>query len=1215
MAKVVAFPAAHGASDAAERELALDTRRSVIVEAPAGSGKTGLLVQRYLKLLAEPDVVQPEEVLAITFTNKATAELQQRVLGHLQAAQLNLPLPADAKPFDLQTRALALATLRRSAELGWNLLAVPQRLNIRSIDSVCGLIANSLPLLSGSGGDRKPTTQAGALYRSAARSTLLQLGGSNSALDHALRTLLNHRNGNLSNCESLLADMLGARDQWGELIPLDAVELDDATLDSVVRPRLERALEQIVCSGLARALEAMPPSLLAELTAFAARNAHVSGYNGGTSPIALCANRDEPPAAEAEHLDHWTALIGLILKPSDGGWRAGFNKNHVGFEIDKADVAHLKGLIAKHAGDELREALHAVLNLPPARYPDDQWKVAKALFHILRHALIELKLLFAERGECDFTELALAAREVLRGAAESAPEALDLALAAGSHLRHLLVDEMQDTNSGQYELIELLTRSWDGATQTLFLVGDPKQSIYLFREARVERFLRTMEEGRLGDIGLQPLRLTANFRSQPALVSDFNRDFSRIFPPPDDPSLLGGEAVDVPFVAATAACDESPSAGVEWHTYVLGEEEIAPEFETLDNATLKHRAQEALTIRRIIEQRLDLQLRAGRKDPWRVAVLGRNRSHLSAIVAELKLDRGQGPLPFRAVELDPLCELQEVSDAFALTRALLHPADRTAWLAVLHAPWCGLGRADLLALTGDDAESTVAQLVSTRRDRLSSTGQQLLDRIWPILATASATLGRDAFSVHVERAWRSLGGDAMLAPDRVANVMNFFRVLRELEAESITPTVDVIGARLENLYAEPSAGAIAVDLLTIHKAKGLEWDLVLVPGLERGSGGDDKVLLNWLELDGLTHESGTADAAIVLAPIDAAGEETGKLGRWLTRLRGRRDEAERRRLFYVACTRAKEELHLFAAATRKKDLSLSAGAPNSLLNACWEAAEPQFPAVPAATVKKEAGEEYEFDIAATADPEPPPPEPPPPPTVERLPLGFDPSARFTSAEAQRLNYTLASALPRQPAFDRPEGSFAVRAFGNVVHRYLQVLSARLAEGTTPAALLAELPGWNARLTASLRGEGLPPKLAVSEAARALRALILTVGDPTGCWILSPHVAASSERDLSTTTLSLRVDRTFLAGPEPLSTGEGCIWIIDFKTTDPGSRSPEAFAADEREKYSAQLESYASIRRTLPDGHLPIHLGLFYPLAPRLLHWPSKAPAIAVSDYP
>ena len=305
----------------------------------------------------------------------------------------------------------------------------------------------------------------------------------------------------------------------------------------------------------------------------------------------------------------------------------------------------------------------------------------------------------------------------------------------------------------------------------------------------------------------------------------------------------------MPFVAATAARPESPSAGVVWHTSVLGEEEIAPEFKHLDNVNLAHRAQEALTIRRIIEQRLELPLPAGDKEPWRIAVLGRNRSHLSAIVTEFKQDRGSGPLPFRAVELDPLRELQEVSDAFALTRALMHPADRTAWLAVLHAPWCGLGRADLLALTGDDAESTVAQLVSTRRELLSGTGQQLLDRIWPILAIASSTLGRDAFSVHVERTWRSLGGDAMLAPERLANVMNFFRVLREIEAASIVPTVDAIDARLANLYAEPAAGKIAVELLTIHKAKGLEWDLVLVPGLERGSGGDDKVLLNWLELD------------------------------------------------------------------------------------------------------------------------------------------------------------------------------------------------------------------------------------------------------------------------------------------------------------------------------------------------------------------------------
>ena len=1186
MAKVVAFPSA---SDAADRELALDTRRSVIVEAPAGSGKTGLLVQRYLKLLGQPDAAQPEEILAITFTNKATAELQQRVLGHLQAAHQNLSLPADAKPFDQQTRALALAALQRSIELGWNLLSSPQRLNIRSIDSVCGLIANSLPLLSGSGGNRKPLPQAGALYRSAARSTVLQLGGGDAVLDQALRTLLDHRNGNLANCESLLAEMLGARDQWGELIPLDAAELDEATLDSVVRPRLERALEQIVCAGLSRALAATPPRLLAELTALAARNADVPGYNGGTSPLAICANKHEPPAAKAAHLDHWVALLGLVLKPSDGGWRAGFNKNHVGFEIAKSEVAQLKGLIADFADDALREALHPVLQLPPAHYPEDQWRVAKALFHILRHALVELKLLFAERGECDFTELALAAREVLRGAGDTAPEALDLALAAGGHLRHLLVDEMQDTNSGQYELLELLTRSWDGATQTLFLVGDPKQSIYLFREARVERFLRTMDEGRLGDINLQALCLSTNFRSQAGLISKFNEDFSQLFPRLGDPSLRGGEAVDVPFVAAVADRPVSTSGGMVWHTSVLGEEEYNKDLELLREPTLDHRANEALHIRRLIEQRLHLPLPANRQTPWRIAVLGRNRKHLSAVVAELKQDRGSGPVAFRAVELDPLRELQEVNDAFALTRALLHPADRVAWLAVLHAPWCGLGLADLLALTGADSDATVAQLVSTRRQHLSAQGQQLLDRVWPTLATAVGTLGRTAFSVHVERTWSSLGGSDMLPPESQANVMNFFRVLRQMESERIAPTADAIHTRLSSLYAEPIAGAVSVELLTIHKAKGLEWDMVLVPGLERGSGSDHKVLLNWLELDGLTHAPGEAEASIVLAPIDAAGEETGKLSVWLTRLRARRDEAERRRLFYVACTRASDELHLFAAAKRKKD-GLSAGAPNSLLAACWNAAETHFADLPA---NLSVEEEDALDLAAAAEPIPIR-KPPSPPTIQRLPLSFNPSARFTAAAAQ----------PFRPAFDRPEGSFAVRAFGNVVHRYLEVLAGRLAAGSTSAALLSELPAWKERLTTSLRGEGLATPVASQEAVRALRALTLTLDDPTGLWILSPHATAASESALSTSALSLRVDRTFLAGDKPLSTTADCIWIVDFKTTDPGSRAPEAFEAAERAKYSAQLEAYAAIRRTQPDGHLPIHLGLYYPLAARLLHWVS-----------
>ena len=110
-------------------------------------------------------------------------------------------------------------------------------------------------------------------------------------------------------------------------------------------------------------------------------------------------------------------------------------------------------------------------------------------------------------------------------------------------LEHLLVDEMQDTSTSQYELIQLLTQRWDGQSQTVFLVGDPKQSIYLFRQARVERFVRTMRTERLGELPVGCLRLTANFRSQSRLVEAFNHDFSLVFPGQADPDQPRGDSL------------------------------------------------------------------------------------------------------------------------------------------------------------------------------------------------------------------------------------------------------------------------------------------------------------------------------------------------------------------------------------------------------------------------------------------------------------------------------------------------------------------------------------------------------------------------------------------------------------------------------------------------------------------------------------------------
>ncbi|MBB5065482.1 exodeoxyribonuclease V subunit beta [Granulicella mallensis] len=1207
MAEVLQFPAPP--SDAAARTSALDTKASWIVEAPAGSGKTGLLMQRYLKLLTEDGVVQPEEVLAITFTRKATAELRARILTELEKAHHETPLRDENSTFERETRELAQTVLARDAALGWELIENPQRLRVRTIDSVCAEIASTLPLLSGSGGSRTPVEDAEPLYRLAARRTLMQLGGSDAALHTALRTILLHRDGSLSDCETLLARMLAAREQWGELIPLDRESLDDAALDREVRPRLESALENIVCAGLTRATKVMPAGLLQELAALASRLGMQPGYNDGPSPISFCAGLEGPPETKAEHLDHWVALVHLLLTQKDWRKSRGITDRNLGFMLPKYEKEQLVQLIESIQNDRLLEALHALRALPPARYPDGQWEVAKALFRLLLHALAELKVLFAERGECDFAELALAAREALR--ADEGPA--DLAGSSGATLRHLLVDEMQDTSSSQYELIELLTRSWDGHSQTLFLVGDPKQSIYLFRQARVERFMRTMQEASLGDVPVGVLRLTSNFRSQATLVEDFNGDFSRIFPGAD--ATLSSEAIDVPFVAATAVRQKTESEGIVWHTAILGEEEGGEEMESAptNNPRNDHALLEARRIRQIVEHWQQKPLPEGRTQPWRIAVLARARRHLAPIVAEFqRSDAEHSPIPFRAVKVEALDERPEVLDALALTRALLHPADRVAWLAVLHAPWCGLGIADLLALTGEGsspaASDTVPALIEARESYLSDEGRALLARAWPILRTALGESGRGDIAVRIERTWRSLGGDVLLQPEQRTNVQHSFALLRELEQPGGWIDLRALKTRLEKLFAEAVSGEVAVELMTIHTAKGLEWDVVIVPALEKRGQTSRSDLLNWLELDG----DDVTGPSIVLAPIYGKGSDPDELYKWLNHIRNAREEAERKRLYYVACTRAREELHLFATCERtsKGEVKPPIG---TLLYSCWPAAQKHFDAwleAPPSNLEEQlkqslgADESSEGIVPAVT---PGAPQVSGPPLIHRLPLTFNPLQRFAEAAEQRLPYLSASALRQTPNFERPEGSFAVRAFGNVVHRFLQVLATRLASGTTTDELLAELGSWEPRLLASLRGEGLAPALCQREASRALQALVQTLSDDIGRWILMPQPTAVSERAFTFAAAespTLRVDRTFPGGTTPLSVGSEALWIVDFKTTEQGSRSAERFAEDERAKYSPQMESYAAVCRLLTDADRQIMLGLYYPLIPRLIHWPT-----------
>ncbi|MGI4757854.1 MAG: UvrD-helicase domain-containing protein [Janthinobacterium lividum] len=1184
--ELIAFPSPRLSAppDAEQRALALDTQASWIVEAPAGSGKTGLLIQRYLKLLASVD--DPAEVLALTFTRKATGEMRERVLQALRAAATDLP--CDDADFERMTRTFATAVLQRDGERAWRILERPYRLNIRTIDSLCSEILRAVPLLSGGIGSATPVADAEPMYRRAAHAVLMRFGGADPALNRAIETVLLHRDGDLMFCESVLAEMLATREQWGRLIPLSAAELDDAALDSVVLPRLNQSLERTLCAALTGLHRCFPEAELEQVARIARQLADAEGPDGSPSAFAQCAVSPWAPGTEAQHLNHWL-LVAQLLLTKTGGWRKTFTAKLVGAQVPKNLVVELKELITGIDSEELAALLHAVRGLPPGVYPERQWVVTKALFRLLQHALVELQLLFAREEVCDFSAVALAARAALQA------DAGEVQVTFGTRLQHLLVDEMQDTSSSQYELLECLTSGWDGASQTVFLVGDPKQSIYLFRQARVELFQRCMQEGAIGDIPLGVLQLSANFRSGQRIVQEFNETFTEVFPAD---RIADG---DVTYSPAESIRPEKPGEGIAWHMRLLERPE--------DPGTGLRKRQlamrrEAATIADIIAQQRQGQPAS------RIAVLTRARSHVTEIAKAL----GRRGISYRAVDMEALGERREVLDTLAITRALLHPADRTAWLAVLHAPWCGAGLADLFQLAaGDQTEHRKDMLRLYLRERASTLAPPMRTRVQRTLDVMDAALrhgGTESLSNRVERTWRSLGGDACTDKTGRQNVRQFLRVLDDMEKQGETIDLHSLERRLERLFAEAGSAPDAVDIMTIHKAKGLEWDTVLVPGMHRVGAQDRYSALDWLEMPGRAAD-GTRD--VLLAPLPEKGDKAGTLYGFIRTTRRQRSNAELKRVFYVAATRARTSLHLFAWPEATKD-----GGPGersgTLLKAAGRAALVHLVAEPIEDDEDTSPHREEkvepLALAAVGQPEARIGTRTSP-MIERLSAAYDPLEHLRKAALP--HHETAEAV-QQPQFARPEGTFGARAVGSSIHAFLERLAEeyrqRLQTGTSAedaaTGLLRELPTWKPSIFATLRAGGLPPdaaKRASETVSRALRNLLET---EDGRWLLLPHPGAASEAawrsEADAGTLRVRLDRSFFAGPAPHAPGDDTLWIVDFKTADRAANEQDSFLAEERTRYSGQLQTYAEMRlRVLPAG-TPVMLALCYPLMSRLIHW-------------
>ncbi|MEX2125747.1 MAG: UvrD-helicase domain-containing protein [Woeseia sp.] len=1125
-------------ADRRARVDALDVSRSFIVQAPAGSGKTELLIERYLKLLAQVD--HPEEVVAITFTRKAAQEMQLRAIAAMRAAKSGATADEAHQRLTLD---VSRKVLERDREKDWQLLESPQRMRIQTLDALNAGIARSLPFSSGPGGSGKIVTddEMQQLYRMAASATLdwlLTEGETNDAVE----LVLTHLDNNTSVYVAYLARMLATRDQW--LVMIGAGPGSPAA-DANVRTSLERNIAELVSGRLSRVRRLLPEEqlpLLTELCRYAGPNLTPKEK----SACAVLADCEEFPPADAGHVDVWRAIAALLLTQS-GRWRKSVNRND-GFpprdEGQKQQMLDLLRLFAEHP--QLGAELHRVRQLPDVHYTDDQWAVLLALFRLLPAAVAELQRIFSERGVTDHTEVALAAAAALGNADDPG----DIGLLLDYTIRHLLIDEMQDTSIAQYRLIERLVAGWEpGDGRTLFCVGDPMQSIYRFRDAEVGQFLLARENG-IGPVILEPLLLRQNFRSGERLVHWFNSVFEQILPIQDD--IAAGAIAYSASVPAASLSHSSGHSGVATGAY-----RIYPLF----GVSYEEEADFTLAvIRGCVDASEDQS----------TAVLVRSRTQLPLLLARLR----QAQIAYQAIEIDRLTDLPEIIDVLALTRALAHRGDRIAWLGLLRGPWVGLRWSDIHSLVFNDAHSTVWELLhdDARLQALSSDARILLAAFKVKLAPVVAGHGTASLREIVEQAWYLLRGPLLLRNDeKIGNVYRFFDVLEGIDVAGTVYDVAELETRLDQeRVSGKSAPGCRLHIMTMHRAKGLQFDHVVVYGLGRTAKGDQKSILSWLNLP--ARDDGPS---MIISPVGARAElEADPLHNFIEATEREKERLETDRLLYVACTRARRSVHLVGhVALSKNGDGFRDPRKGTLLHRLWP------------TVKGQFAEAFQARAASTDETRAPP---------SRIVWELPQLCRLKDGCAL-------PALPELPGLQAPEeaaqlvverqvdfywvGSIARHA-GTILHRWLHRIAAgKLRVEGEPLGRLAPVGrNWAKEL-------GVPMRDLDAVCDRALLALRGIVDDEKGRWILSGDGFA----ELPVTGVwnngveSIVIDRVRVDG-------EGVHWIIDYKASTHEGGDLEGFVKQEADRYRQQLTKYAFLYRNLvADPSITVRTALYFPL--------------------
>jgi len=1115
------------APDRKVREEALNTAQSFILEAPAGSGKTALLTARYLALLAR--VSHPRQILAVTFTRKAAAEMSTRIMQVLKQARLK-ESPSPESPWESLLFSLGEKVLKKHQAHPASLFN-PESLQVGTFHGFCASVVRDWPLeaeIPPGLGVLEDIDQEAILERAVDQyvGDLLSEKASGEEVDAYKRRLASINN----NPDALSAQLLGLlrrRDRLKDVLKIFAPGRDVKSLAKRLDQRLE-GYGDLYLSKLREYFRGCEEEWKLLKRVLADGKSTIGEMLAGSIPGMGLAS-----------IPRWKEVAEVFLTKS-GTPRRQFGPRN-GFPGDfsrKPSAEFIKNLPL-----EIADLLAFVAGWPDPEEDNVGLTALTDILILIAGATKRLQDLIRARG-LDYLELEMAAMRAL-SKPDHPSESL---LFYHEHLRHILVDEAQDLNDVQAEILGKLTEGWEpGDGRTVFMVGDPKQSIYRFRRAEVSLFYELKERGlhREGEspLPLKPLLLSANFRSRPHLIDFANSLFEKVMA---FPKRAYDEVGFAPSINAREKADyRVPVIAAIFHD----------EGEATENGPgpLEREAQwVAASV---------AKLHAEKRDET-IAILIPVRTHLATFVKTLT----EAGVALCLTEGEPLGERPEVRHLLNLMTAMVRPYDDVAWAGALRAPWFHVPNQALLELAS--GEGPWSRRILSGRERCPG-----LVRFCEAVAEAGKMFGREPYASTLGRLWEDLDGPNLTATRYgaagVSNARAFFDLLDScsglLGEEALLKLIRL----LESAYTPPDPrGAFSkVHMMTIHRAKGLEFDHVFCVNLSynplSGGRGEEPAYR-------MGRLPGEEKHFLAAAQAD---RRTGKdnLAYYLLKdLDRQRTLAEARRLFYVAATRAKESLTLTGIGKLPKNVDerSSFKTPLSALLAILskgDALTPHFGLLE--NPEPPGGFQIEVERPALT-------LTPPPFQAEPLPYRIESPSKVED-----------ETLQAAPPGSEEEDDYA-RARGLVIHRLLETLCRRRPLPDLQAVALA------------LSAEGMPLDEAkemapdvLKEASRAwdldeFQALRQSAVEIYPEWALEDFDGEGTLR-VGRFDLLLRRERDRV--------------ILDYKTGQPGS-DVGAWVSAQLSHYRSQLKAYVQmVAKALDVPEEKIEWGILFTALPRLVY--------------